>query len=44
MREIIVTLSVFFLIFVVLTTFEFFLVGEIAKYYAESELAIDDEK
>jgi|TARA_B100001996_G_scaffold368497_1_gene341104 hypothetical protein len=43
-REIIVTLSVFFLIFVVLTTFEFFLVGEMAKNYAESELAIDDEK
>ena len=43
-REIIVTLSVFFLIFVVLTTFEFFLVGEMAKNYAESELVIDDEK
>jgi len=44
MKEIIVTLAVFFLIFVVLTTFEFFLVGEMAKNYAESELAIDEEK
>ena len=44
MREVIITLAVFFIIFVVLTTFEFFLVGEMAKNYAESELAIDDEK
>ena len=44
MKEIIVTLAVFFLIFVVLTTFEFFLVGEMAKNYAESELVIDEEK
>ena len=36
--------AIFFLIFVVLTTFEFFLVGEMAKNYAESELAIDEEK
>ena len=44
MKEIIITLGVFFLIFVVLTTFEFFLVGEMAKNYAESKLVIDEEK
>ena len=44
MREVIITLAVFFIIFVVLTTFEFFLVGEMAKNYAESELAIDEAK
>jgi|TARA_B100001250_G_scaffold128643_1_gene109535 hypothetical protein len=43
-REIIITLGVFFLIFVVLTTFEFFLVGEMAKNYSESKLVIDEDK
>ena len=44
MREVIITLAVFFIIFVVLTTFEFFLVGEMAKNYAESDLDIDEVK
>jgi|TARA_B100000959_G_scaffold287599_1_gene374840 hypothetical protein len=43
-RETIITLSVFFLIFVVLTTFEFFMVGEMAKNHAESKMVIDGEK
>ena len=43
-KEIIITLGVFFLILVVITTFEFFLVGEMAKNHAESKLVIDEEK
>ena len=44
MKETIITLAVFFFIFVFLLAFEFILVGEMAKNHVESELVSDEEK